>query len=1043
MLLLTDNHRTYIIFFLVLLPLSIARAQTSGSYFRHLTADDGLSQSSIYAIVQDTSGFLWFGTKDGLDRYDGYHFKAFVHSSHDTSSLSNDFVTVLYRDRKGRMWVGTEYGQLDLYDPRLDNFRALRILKASQRSYSINAITEDANGNIWVGTTGDGLIEVSIDSNRTGVRPNRDDISFRYSVTTWDSTNTKTLRSNVVSSLLRDEDGSLWAGVAGRVFSFETLHGKMILASHHFLLPPGTTNPIVLSLYQDSTGRIWAGTNVGLFDFNRRKDLFVPYFRDDRPEDRDLSGIRSICEDSQGNLWVGTFASVFRLDLRNHKSRLMLRGEDGAICIKCDRSGTVWIGTNGNGLYVYTPNATHFESFTKKTASGLGWPGESIRSIFQDSRGRLWIGSYGGLFVANPALNSFRKFKSKMIDPVRSIVQDSSGRLWFASDYGVASLSPRSGAVRYFRHRPGDPSSLASSIASAVFLDPHGTIWAVTPGVLNRLNGKSGAWSRYYFNKTSDATNDPPPTSVCEPPGGSIWLTSLNGLWRFNTTTKTFRRYMDRDATLSICPDPSEPSRYLWIGTDGAGLARLDIRTGVVTSFTESDGLPDNVVYGVLSDAEGNLWISTNNGLAKFNPVSRQVVCYTHANGLQGDEYNSGAYFKSPEGEFFFGGIYGFDAFWPGRERHDNYDPPVVITGIYLFNKPLAVGGTPAILSQSVHETRSIALDYRQNVLSLRFASLDFTAPWKNMYEYRLVGFDPRFIRCGTSRSVTYTNLDPGKYIFIARGTNSAGKWSGREVRLLIHVLPPFWMTWWFRGMLIIGLIALGSIAYVIRVSRLKRDGLRQQLFSRQLIESQENERRRIAVELHDSLGQNLLIIKNKLLGGAKRIAGTDEIRALFDDVTGVVSSSIQEVRDISQNLRPHHLDQLGLTLAIESVIDTVAGSTNIEIVSDIENVDGLVPADSQINFFRIVQEGLNNVIKHSNADRASVVVRKLKDRIVLSIEDDGTGIDEEYLNGKEGCLGIVGMRERAQILGGQISFSTGPDRGTILRLVVPVDREI
>jgi len=1018
-----------------------------GSYLRHLTADDGLSQSSVYAILQDTCGFVWFGTKDGLDRYDGYNFKVFVHDPFDSVSLPDNFVTALFQDKKGRIWVGTQYGSLDVYDPRFENFHRVWIGDSIKGPFSDAAIAEDNEGNLWFGTSGDGLVEISFADNHGSAKSAQGDIPFKYYVSKWDTSNTKAFPNNVVSALLCDRSGTLWAGVGGELLSFDPCSNKREVKEYNFLPPPDKINAEILSLYQDSMGDIWAGTNAGLYKLDKRRNLFVSYFEDSRSNHQQLGGIRTICEDTRGRLWLGTFSSIFLLDLKDNQHQLLLNQQSGAICIKRDKSGAIWIGTGGYGLYVYTPNVIHFESFTEK--SGVGWPNESVRSILVDSEGRLWIASYGGFYMMNRGRKTFGIIHTKMSDPVRSILQDRDGKLWFASDLGIACMNIRNNSIRYFSHHPEDPASLSSSIVAGLFQDSHGAMWAVTPGCIDKLNIKSGTWSHFYFDRNPGPQNDPPPTSMCQTSDGSIWITSRTGLWRFNPETKSFTHYVEgsdekkglsSNITLSLCHDPFQ--HVIWIGTEGGGLDRLDIHTGEVTTFTEADGLPDNVVYGILRDEGGTLWLSTNKGLAEFDPRTKSIATYKQADGLQGNEYNTGAYFKSPSGELFFGGINGFDAFQPDESQHENYDPNIVITGIDLFGKPLAARDKSGVLSESLQNTKSITLDYKQNVLSLTFASLDFNDPRKNKYEYRLIGFDRDFIPANTSRTVTYTNLDPGKYTFVVRGTNSSGMWSSREANLQILVLPPFWMTWWFRAIVIAAFVSIGPAIYFRRISAYNKEKRQREMFSRRLIESQENERKRIAAEIHDSLGQNLLVVKNRALLALEKPELAEDIRDHLAEISDTVSSTLKEMREISRNLRPYELDRFGITEALKSVVERVGDSSGVSFTMDIDNIDSVLTKEAEINIYRIVQESLNNIVKHSKASGAQVTVARFNNRLQIVVRDNGIGFYSSSSDGdKDGNsgLGLDSISERVRIINGTYEIESLPGSGTTISINVPL----
>ncbi|MBI3194200.1 MAG: hypothetical protein HYZ34_07015, partial [Ignavibacteriae bacterium] len=506
------------------------------------------------------------------------------------------------------------------------------------------------------------------------------------------------------------------------------------------------------------------------------------------------------------------------------------------------------------------------------------------------------------------------------------------------------------------------------------------------------------------------------------------------------------------------CEDPNGDDNVLWIGTDGGGLNRFDKLSGELTHFTEKNGLPNNVVYGVLSDTMGNLWMSTNKGLCKYstrgavsadgqgsafggNPSSGSIRTYDVSDGLQSNEFNRKEYFKTKSGEIFFGGVNGYNHFYP-EEISDNPIPPKIeFTDFKLSNRSVSYHDANSPLKQSIGETKSIVLDYSQNMFTLEFSALDFSTSQKNQYAYMLNGFDEHWNYAGTLRSATYTNIAPGEYTFRVKASNSDGVWNEQGASMEIIILPPFWMTWWFRGIGILLFLTAGPTISFRRVKQLQREQQQQEEFSRKLIERQELERKRIASELHDGVGQDLLVVKNKLLLAIDTVEqGTMDVQQL-NDAAQFASQAIEEVRSISHNLRPSNLDQLGLTMAIETAVESVATSSTIRFSLNIENIDGLVTPENEINVYRIVQESLNNVVKHSQATEAGVEVRRELDSVLINVQDNGRGfrMNVEGLNTPKERFGLSGMKERAKALSGSLTIQQRESGGTIVQLSVPI----
>ena len=1046
-----------ILFLIVLLSTTLAYTQETEYTFKRLTVDDGLSQNTVYSILQDSKGFMWFGTKDGLNRYDGYKFTVFKHRQSDSMSLADNIVTTIFEDSRKRMWVGTSTGVLHLFDRGSERFRRIPLLHQTENLSSqapVMTMTEDDGGNFWVATVGEGLFKVTIPEEGYD-RRSFTVIPFRHI-----PGNSKSLSNNVVSALYYDTTGILWVGSDVYLQSLNLRSLEDGFKNQTGLYgSKRSRNADAYSVYKDAKGELWFGTTMGLSRYDRQSRRFESYPCKGKEISNDDKAIRSICEDNNGMFWLATFGNTMVFDPGTKRYRLIrneIKEDERSFLptimrIYRDKSGAIWFGSNGYGLFIYDPKISRFQSFTKNRVGIRGWNGNSVRSLFEDASGRLWIGSYGGLFVSDASRRSFNRFPKMPGEPVRGMIQDRRGRLWFAAQEGLVCYDGK--LLRTFGYRKEDSTSLRSVAVSGVHEDHDGFIWCVTPGVLSKLEEKSGRFIHYRFDPINEfQIADAVPVTIYQN-GDNLWLTSERGLWRFNLQTKQFKQYVNKpgvnnslsyNITYSLCADPSEPDRFLWIGT-GVGLNRLDMTTDEFISFTESDGLPNNVVYGVLSDRGGNLWLSTNRGITKFNPRTHFIRSYFREDGLQSNEYNSGGYFKNKKGEMFFGGISGFDIFNPEEMKDNSYVPPVVLTELQLFNEPVGVDDGRGILRQAISETKSIILSYHQNVISLTFAALGFTIPEKNRYRYKLEGFNDSYIDAGTNRTATYTNLDPGAYMFHVQGTNNDGVWNEQGVLLSITVLPPYWMAWWFRSIVILLFLSVGPIIYWRRVSVLKKEQLQHELFTKKLIDNQESERKRIAAELHDSLGQTLLIIKNRALMGLNASKRKTKQRKQLDEISVSASEAIGEVREIAYRLRPYQLDRIGMTKAIKAMIDKVSATSPIKFSATIDPMDGVFPREEEINVYRIIQESVNNIIRHSNAGTASVTITRRNGTCSIVIQDDGIGLTRRTDTKKEsghGGFGMTGMAERVKILEGEIDIQSTEGTGTTISVTIPVRNE-
>ena len=475
----------------------------------------------------------------------------------------------------------------------------------------------------------------------------------------------------------------------------------------------------------------------------------------------------------------------------------------------------------------------------------------------------------------------------------------------------------------------------------------------------------------------------------------------------------------------------------LWIGTD-YGLNLFNYTKADFTRHTTENGLPSNCIYSILEDNDGNLWLRTDIGLVKFNYEKNSYRIYDECDGLldcRTLEWGHKAFYKGRSGKFYLGGQSSLTVFYPDSIKDNPNPPQIVLTDFKLKNKSVEVNDS-SYLKKDINYAGSIELPYYENIFSLEFAALDYTTPVKNKYAYKLKGFhDDWTYTDAEHRVASYTNLDPGEYTFKVIGSNCDGVWNKIGASLNITILPPWWATWWFRAIAVIFFLSGLIFLYKLRVNHLKLDKIRQEEFSKKLIESQEGERKRIAGELHDSLGQNLMIIYNDIqqYSQRKEIA-PNELKSLFPEV----KETIEEVREIARNLHPHQLEQLGLTKAIKSIVRKLSGSTNINFHSDIGSVDEFLPSDQWIHVYRIIQEALTNIIKHSKATEVKIELKKEGKNIFMLIEDNGVGIKSIFEKTKNG-FGLENLKERARLLNAKLEISSPLNKGVNVLMYIPV----
>lgn len=807
--------------------------------FRHLTIADGLSQNAVSAVAQDRRGFMWFGTKDGLNRYDGYQFVVFRHDPFDSTSISDSEIMSLFEDSRGWLWVGTRGGGLNRFDRTHERFERVKAGPAR----NITAIAEDASGAIWVGSAGEGLFRLTI--GRQG------DVAVERFV--HSPADGGSLSNDRVRAVLVDRHGVLWVGTDVGLDRREAAGTGGVAFTHFTTRSPAAlalADTTVSALHEDGHGRLWIGTLPGISAFDSARTTIRHYYHRYRTYRYGWGRAVSLEEDRSGDMWVSTASELMRLDpstgtftyFRHDPENLESINSDLPTQVYRDRSDVIWVGTNGYGINTYDPKASRFQTFRRPQ----NWPsrqaGFSVYTLFEDRAGTVWIDA-GLLYKWNRTTGEFKSFETNSNRPndfgntgVWSIVEDPPGFLWTATYQGLYHYEIATGRYRQYAPSPADSTGLPEQPVYDVFRDRDSVIWAVTENFLVRLVDAERGRFRIYRFKERPTTGQWGFPSTVQDSSGALWLGSDQGLARFDPKTESFRHFrhdprqpgsLSHDAIRAILPDPREPNRFLWIGTAGGGLNRFNVDSGTFVHFTSLNGLPNDVVYGVLPDSSGRLWLSTNKGLSRFDPRTQRFRNYDADDGLQSNEFNSGAAFRSRSGELFFGGIYGFNYFRPEDIRDNPSVPAVAITGFRRGNRYETVRDTATVLRTTISEADTLRLSYRDAVITFEFAALEYSAPAKNRYAYRMVGFNNDWFESGAVRAATYTNLPPGHYTFQVRASNNDGIWNDRGASLAIVILPPWWRTWW--AYTLYGVLAL-AVLYAARRYEMNRLRLKNRL---------------------------------------------------------------------------------------------------------------------------------------------------------------------------------------------------------------------
>ena len=793
--------------------------------FDHIGIEQGLSQSSVRAILQDNKGFLWFGTEDGLNRYDGYTFTAFKPDPDNPTSLSDRWITSLVEDSHGYLWIGTRQGGLNRYNPYTGQFTHFQHDKEDGNSLSndhINTLYRDNNDNIWVGTA-DGLDLLNPSA-------------FSFTHYSYDPSTANTISGRSVTAIYQDYKGRYWVGTAyGGLNGFDPGTGNFITYLHNPNDPQSISNNRVTSIEEDSNNVLWVGTQNGLNRFDATSGTFTTIQHD--PSDADSlinNQIISLYSDHSGNLWVGTADGLERVSkygtrfthYKYEPSYLRSLSNNNILSIYEDRGGVLWFGTYDGGVNKYDRERDKFAYFRNELENPKSLSGNYINAILPDTNDNVWIGTYGN------GLNRFNRVTGQSIrlefepenpyglgsEVITSLTKDHEGMLWIGTgNNGMDSYDPTTSTFTHYRNNPADFNSLSGNFVYTIYEDSLHNLWVGTNAGLDLFDRETGDFIHYIpipGNPRTLAGNNV--TVIMEDRDGYLWVgTFEDGLRRLDRETGEFTQYqfavddsqsLSNDSILAIYQDSKA---RIWIGTAGGGLNLYQPQTDSFVYFLERDGLPNGVVYGILEDENGYLWMSTNFGISRFDPETRTFRNYDSGDGLQSNEFNMGAFAKGKNGDFYFGGIEGLTIFNPLEITNNPRVPQIILTS-------LTQDGNPIEINTSLETVNTITLQWPQNAFEFEFASLSYNQPAKNQYAYMLQGFDPNWNYIGATRNGRYTNLSGGTYTLLLKATNSDGTWNETPLQMEITIIPPFWQTTWFRVLLVFASIAM--VAVLIRL---------------------------------------------------------------------------------------------------------------------------------------------------------------------------------------------------------------------------------
>lgn len=814
-------------------------AQPVRLQFEPIGIEGDVSLSIVHSIIESKDGFIWFGSVDGLARYDGYSLKLFANSEDDTNSLSSNAIRSIIEDRNGFIWAGTQEGGLNKFDQKTQRFKRYYGSRDTLHGFTGTSawkILEDSEGNLWIGTWNHGLFRTK---STKSLQENE-----RFTCYKNIPSQKNSLSHDIVREIYEDSHGTIWIGTQGGGLNrYNKKTDNFTIYQHSPHNKKSLSNNSVYCVFEDSENRLWVGTSGGGLNlYNAATETFSNY-SDEYSEHIDaiveikpgylLIGtenglrifeisskkffrltaelgqrnelnyklIRTTFKDSQSIIWVGTEHGVYKslvikefLHIRHDPENTNSLSHNIVRAITEEPDGTTWAATIGRGLNRYDPK-THQWMVYKTDNSGNGLKSNGIQSLLVDSKGTLWCGTMNGYLQRyHKATNTFSAY---LLEPdpintpnfIQGIVEDAKGFLWIGTENGLCRFNPKTLTWDYLRHNPKNPHSLSGNNiqSKAIYFDAKGNLWV-------------GTWNNGLNFIAKDELYK-------EKPKVKHWKTS----------EEKKKGSFSNNNVLAIHEDKKG---IMWLGTYGGGLNRFDPNKEEFFTYTTENGLAHNVVFGILEDREGNLWLSTSNGLSKFDPVTEKFSNFYESDGLQGNAFFWGASYQNKDGWMYFGGQNGFNKFKPENITVNTVIPRIVITNFKVYNKDKDFG-------KALSELSEVKLSYRDNYITIHFAALDYANPSRNKFKYKLEGFDKEWIESGNQQFASYTNLPGGVYTFRVIGSNHDNTWNNQGTFLKIRITPPIYQLWWVRILFLISIALLLYFIYLSRVTSFKNQSLR------------------------------------------------------------------------------------------------------------------------------------------------------------------------------------------------------------------------
>jgi signal transduction histidine kinase/ligand-binding sensor domain-containing protein/DNA-binding response OmpR family regulator len=1054
--------------------------------FERFNTDQGLSQNTARALLQDSRGFIWIGTNDGLNRFDGYEFTTFKSDPQDKNSISSNHIFTLYEDSKGIIWIGTFEGlnRLDHETLRFTRFQHERDNPRSLSNNRVSAITEDARGRLWVGTYGGGL-------NRL------DSSTAQFTRYTIQEENGSNELKNHIWSLTSDNENTLWLSTGNSVRQYDEITDRFIKILPNYTYDAQTIKNIRQLHYNDDN-TLWIGTSsLGLFKFNSRKNTLLNYQHAPAdPQSISHNNIQSILDDNKGNVWVGTAKSLNRLHINEERFSQYIHDPTDASSINVgftiqiiqSKDEQLWFGSTQGGISTTNVASEKLGHFNVRQTNIQDKYGE-VRAIIEDKDQHVWLGTKRGLLVLDHNMDEIEWFthnpndnNSLSSNGIYALHESKQGDIWIGTaNGGLNKFNPKNRQFTHFKHDENNNRSISDNKILSIYQDSQGVIWAGTfSGGLNRYNRETNDFTRYLSNPNNpNSLSRDRVSTIIEDNWGNLWIGLHDGgLNKMNVARDQISRFQhDKDNIRSLSNDIvlslyKDSVGRIWIGTMGGGLNLYNKSSNDFTHFRSPKSLPNDAITGILEDEKGDLWLSSFNGLFKFSPETLTSTVYNQKEGAQRQFSFWASYTKGKSGLLYFGGDNGINRFAPAQIQKNLIKPDIFLTDFLLFNKSVAISPnkqlahSPAYqINKAIYAQKHIMLTHQQSLFSFEFSALHYADNSRNQYAYQLEGWDKDWIATDHKRRhATYTNIPAGDYTFKVKASNKDGVWNETGSSINIHISPPWYRTYWaFLTYCIAGIVMVWFIVYLrTRQAHLLNQTLSEKVKERTTkIESLLRQKDTLFANISHEFRTPLTLI----LGPIEALLTDPEDRTVQKQLPMIKRNAVSLLNMVEQLLDIAHHEQLKeqqlTTVLVGTIIDnicadfdTVAQKKNITFTQKIRQ--GLSIKCSPDEFDKIITNLLSNAFKYTpSGGMVNIELSERQEEVIIAISDSGIGIqssdqktiferftraDNAVLTGIHGSgIGLALVDQLVEFYGGRIELQSTLGIGSCFSVIFPL----